>query len=567
MTARNLNKKAGRSSQFGIQSFASRTALIAQLSALAALPNGTIVAVEDVPYVKASGATAIEDLPGLLPVGDPRPEHWGEVAQGDDDTEALQAALDYAKGVERRTVRLMSKTYKAGALTAEWGVSLIGQPETILHLSSPLAMGGPALFRFSTFKGIRFAANGIVPYAINATAELENISVGEICGLNIHDCKFIALDADIDNPGFRASEDNFFHKAVYMYDVAFASYRGNTFVGGFNIADPSTEALDSCAVQLDGQCIRFSWASDNNIQSYENGIAGEGAIEGFFYEGGETIYCRRGINVETSSVLGGGWIKGGHFNCSERGIYFKSRKIVSVIGVNVWRNSFYEDRPTWAAVELDTVQDSVVDGVFSEFNTTNFSGVSDTVLLTNCTRVNVVNERGRHTTNGLRMVGCTDIITDVIGGQNHTNGISVDATSSKIHIGLYDFVSTTNPLSINASATGVTFRREKAKGDGTSSAISAAGSETIDVRNTSWVRRTFNAGSGAYVYDITLGASTARMSDEIKISLTLNSLNATVNIYAADGALLHTFNAASGTYVFQAEFTGVWRKFLAIQSS
>ncbi len=74
--------------------FAGRASLVTAVQAGAELPDGVIATADGIAWRAVSGATAIPDLPGLVPVEPARPEHWGAVGDGiADDREALTAAL------------------------------------------------------------------------------------------------------------------------------------------------------------------------------------------------------------------------------------------------------------------------------------------------------------------------------------------------------------------------------------------------------------------------------------------------------------------------------------------
>lgn len=74
--------------------FPGRASLVTAVQAGAELPEGVIVTADGIAWRAVSGATAIPDLPGLVPVEPAQPEHWGAVGDGiTDDRTQLTAAL------------------------------------------------------------------------------------------------------------------------------------------------------------------------------------------------------------------------------------------------------------------------------------------------------------------------------------------------------------------------------------------------------------------------------------------------------------------------------------------
>lgn len=457
-------------------------------------------------------------------------------------------------------------TYRINSnVSIRWGVSVTAEKGARLRMSgyfdfvNPFVTSYPALFVFSKFSDIRFIPDGVVAYAIKAVSDFNNSSgPGLITGLSIQDCQFIAADADI--YAYRSSPDNYFINAVYMSDVAFSNYSGNTFVGGFEVTseEHTADQESSRAIVFDGQSIRFTWDASNNVQSYCYGIEGKGQIEGFVYEGGEMVYCRRGIHVDTSNIGGGARIKSGHFNVSERGIYFKNRKGLDISGINVWRNSSYEDRTDWVAVELDSCLDGIVSGVSTQpSGLTNYNWV---IKASNCQRLNLNNIVGRYNTYIVGLYGSTDIRLDLITGDSGTAGVVTDSSCNSIHIGEYSFTNIPNPLAINSSTTNVYLQVPMGRPDGAVTPITTAGSEVVSASN-SWIRRQFS-GSSAYTYDVNLPTS-AYSGTEIKMSLRIDGSNPTVKLYDGASNLILTLpNVASGTRYFTAiaKFNGsTWR--------
>lgn len=67
-------------------------------------------------YVGSTGATAISDLPGLLPQGNGTPEHFGAVKDGStDDSAAIQAAINYAEDQNGGDVVFAQGIYAIGS--------------------------------------------------------------------------------------------------------------------------------------------------------------------------------------------------------------------------------------------------------------------------------------------------------------------------------------------------------------------------------------------------------------------------------------------------------------------
>jgi hypothetical protein len=468
-----------------------------------------------------------------------------------------EAALVESRGV----VTLPPGQFSLDGLTIPWGVSLVGSPGTVLIMTDAIAIDDAGLFRTTHIRDIQFAADGVVDKGINALGVFNNTTgTGEICELVVENCKFIALDADI--TGYRASEDNHFTIGVYLENVAKGHFAGNHLVGGFDILTP-TGALDSRGFVFSGTSVALSWASSNKIQSYCYGIEGTGTTEGFIYHGGEILYCRRGIHVDGSNVAGGAWVNGGHFNVSERGVYFKSRKTFNIGPINVFRNNSYEVRSTWAGVEVDTCQDGTVRGVETEFGTTGFVGASHTVLVNTSPRISVLDTKARFTQFGVSLVASVDAVLDNTTGEQVNTGIAADATSHRASLGSYNFtnVAAAN-ISVNASALQpIKPKRQSARGFGSIVSYSAAGSATLQADVADWVRNRFTAGSGAYVYDYNFTATGAQVNDEITVSLRIDSVNATVNFKDETAATILSINVPSGTkyYTVRARYINPWR--------
>lgn len=478
------------------------------------------------------------------------------------NTTAFQAAIDVAGTTSTKCVFVPPGIYDLAALTMPWGVSMIGVPGSILHLSAPILINSPGLFDFTFFRDLQFAANGIVSMGINAVGEFENVSVGEIVGISLQSCQFIALDADIHNPGFRSSPTDFFQIALYMYDCAFASVADCTFMGGFEVSAPIALSEGSAAIKFDGQTVRFSCLGNCHMQSYCYGVWGAGAVEGFMYEGGEQIYVRKGIFVDTDAPKPGVSIKGGHFNVSEAGVHLRKRNGgFTVVNINAFTNTFYEDRPTWDAVLIEDCNDGIVSGVEARPSFGGgFTGVSTTVRFLTSARMTLDNVSALSVDTGVDIEGCAGVQMSNIGGNGLTTGINVDATSTDVSIGQHSFLNTANALTVSVSAARTMFMRRAARPDAGSTVITAAAVVSVDSRVSSWVRRVFQAGAGAYAYDLTLSATGAELGDKVMFTCIFQSINATVRILSNDATVLATFNAATGTYSCEAVFTGVWRK-------
>lgn len=93
---------------------------------LSGLINGTTVTAGGLEFVRASGATAISDLPGWLPVGSFTPLHWGAVGDGvADDGAAINASLAaYKVAVEAEPDQLGNLIYSGLGLTYRTTVSI-----------------------------------------------------------------------------------------------------------------------------------------------------------------------------------------------------------------------------------------------------------------------------------------------------------------------------------------------------------------------------------------------------------------------------------------------------------
>lgn len=90
--------------------FDSRQEFVTRYAALP-IPSGAIVTAGGLQYTKVADATAISDLLGFVPHGDARPEHWGVVATGSDETERMHEALSWGCANGRKIV-FGEKTYK-----------------------------------------------------------------------------------------------------------------------------------------------------------------------------------------------------------------------------------------------------------------------------------------------------------------------------------------------------------------------------------------------------------------------------------------------------------------------
>jgi len=107
--------------------------------------NGTTITVEGLAYIWSTGATAISDLPGLLPYVWIFPDHFGKnTTPGSTDMSgAIQAAINYAAGITTgATVFFQEVKYAiASALTWKPNVSFdLGQSTTIVATAAMTAM-------------------------------------------------------------------------------------------------------------------------------------------------------------------------------------------------------------------------------------------------------------------------------------------------------------------------------------------------------------------------------------------------------------------------------------------
>lgn len=96
--------------QSGLHAFSARSEAIAAIAGGWVPESGTIYWIDGLSYVGSTGATAIPDLPGLLPHGDVTPDHWAEnTTPGVTDmTAAVQAAVTYGWCHLRRAVYAVS---------------------------------------------------------------------------------------------------------------------------------------------------------------------------------------------------------------------------------------------------------------------------------------------------------------------------------------------------------------------------------------------------------------------------------------------------------------------------
>lgn len=91
--------------------FPTRAAFIAAQPILNLIvQNGQTVTAGGLSYMRQTGATAIPDMPGWVPVGDIRPEHMGPV-DGLDDQDQINAAIRYADSIGGGEVHLRGQVY------------------------------------------------------------------------------------------------------------------------------------------------------------------------------------------------------------------------------------------------------------------------------------------------------------------------------------------------------------------------------------------------------------------------------------------------------------------------
>jgi hypothetical protein len=471
----------------------------------------------------------------------------------------------------------------SSAVTIRWGVSVIAEKGAVLYMAAgfnfvdPSVTVYPALNVFSCFRDVRFMPSAAaVPYAINAITDLNNSTgPGIICGLAVQDCQFIADPSMI--VGYRASPGAFFFKGIYTYDVAYVDIRGNSFVGGFEISAPITAALDSCAFNFDGQTVRVYWSASNNVTSYCYAFRGQGAVEGFSYDGGEVVYCRYGIHVQSDTVKPGGYINGGHFNVSEAGVTLVNRNVCKVHGINVFTNTFYEARTTWTALKLDTCTDIVVSGLQTRpsFNAA-WAGTSRGLWGVDSSRITVTGMTVRFPTQAsiaggyvVDIFNVSDSMFTNITGDTVRNGIKYDANCSYVTFGSTRFTNVTTEWSHQSTAVGMRWQASNANPDSTTTIVTGAGSETVSASTRCSILRRLQAGGGAYNYDITFDTLSAVPGAEFKMTLRFDSANPTCRIYDSSASLLLSINVASPTkyYLVTARYTGsAWKLIGASES-
>lgn len=89
-----------------------RADLASNISSLSlSLSDGDVVAAGGLHYKWETGATAIPDLPGLVPADIVTPQHFADLSDGDDISSALNAALTYA---------FQNNRYRIGCMPGRW---------------------------------------------------------------------------------------------------------------------------------------------------------------------------------------------------------------------------------------------------------------------------------------------------------------------------------------------------------------------------------------------------------------------------------------------------------------
>lgn len=240
------------------RSFETRAAAIAAIAGGWALEDGQVFAAAGLFYVWQAGATAIPDMPDILPAGDAWVEHFGAAGDGaTDDTAALQAALDYGK------TKLRARRYRTTAdLVFSKGSGFTGQSFyfTQFLVNWPTS-GVSEIF----YDGPADAMAAIVRVSAAAVGTLPTFSPTETT--NLTDCY---IDCVVLNGNDKAGY------GLYSARAGFSIYQnivvGRTTVRGFFFAEfwsSRVRNLLACHNRGTGFSIgevRFGW-SDNVINA------------------------------------------------------------------------------------------------------------------------------------------------------------------------------------------------------------------------------------------------------------------------------------------------------------
>lgn len=310
----------------GLRSFADRAAVVAWIAANPAPPVGTVLRWGGIGVRYIGSGTAIADMAGYVPDGDPSPSHWGAVADwnagtqtGTDNATAFNACAAWMLSSGRRgrgevlpgTYRLASTWSIQGA--GIWFEGQSGEKSVVLvgdHNTGPVVR---VWDRYSGIVGFEIAAST----ARSAGAARE--------GLRIE---------SQDTAGFRPEQ-------VFVRDVQVYGQPGDGVL-----------------------CIGGAWRSEfSNMRVYQN------KGHGFAFDNGET-YSRVNVqnpgqvnmrNIEAWDNVGHALVIGSDTSVSNRGFRF------NVINFDAYRNAATAGvrrtlHQVWAFCDTSTFENCAWDG-------------------------------------------------------------------------------------------------------------------------------------------------------------------------------------------------------------
>lgn len=495
---------------------------------------------------------------------------FGAVGDGvTDDTAAIQAAIDYAKGLSpSATVVLPNGQYRINSkLTSEFGVNLNGEGAEIHAYGTQLIE-----FTGGDLQSSSKVSNLVIKYYVAPP------DTGAGYCIYANGLRSSRQDFHVENVRIFSSDgltrtygaDNY----LLLDDIFYSTVLNFHVDGCFD-----SQAAGGLTGQYTQNMIKMTGISTSvmldkvyGTSLYQAVVCTGGTNEGFRVTNSDFVSVYYGITAESYDKPGV-WIDGVHINAVKRGIRVEGTSVVDVSISNVWlyRSSVFFTDVDWTGISLDgcAARTSLV-GV-----STNLGLTADTqygIYLDNCTGVTATNCNISQANNAIyHNSNCSQITYSniIFNGLGTGTGFRTSATDSYIWLGEHDFLGSvgtkysfaSTPVSIRVDA-----RRSRSVKPVFGQTISAAGTTLLNVES-SFQTHGINlaTGAGTYTHNIDFDSDDALPGDEFNLTLNLpSSTNPTVVLRdGSGGSTLETLNSGGAAKTFDIravfDYLGAWQ--------
>ena len=297
---------------------------------------------EGLTYVWQDGATAIPDLPDVVPGQEVMPQHFGAMGNGiEDDTAALQAALDHLDEIGGGTLNgIYGSRYLCGEVSAAFGVSIDGRSAEVLASdASFLTVTGGARNSVSAITNLKIIPQ-LPPSVGSFGIFADGVSSGARKKLKISNVTFPRIEQIPFNT-------NGFEKYVRLSNLGSPELSYSEIKGTYNALatgpGPSGQFVEY-AVYFENQVIAAK-LDHLNIGAVHTAIHADSAThEGMQLYAIEAVGVRDAYILKSAALGGPGiWMNQCHANSTRVGIDVTNRVDVQITGCSVYRSNVLWD--------------------------------------------------------------------------------------------------------------------------------------------------------------------------------------------------------------------------------